>query len=121
MTTETPILTDAEANEVRQQLYRYENQKAYEAALKRHDAYLAVEPIVSSPEFETLRAMVLALRETGPKDDGYFGIGIEAVHNGMTNLGIQVANWKPPVDPNATVEAPAPTPDADPSADPAAE
>lgn len=101
-----PIITDAEAAQMREQLAAYERQKAYEVALERHQLYLALRLIVDSDEFISLRQQLTQLRATGAQDDGLFGIGLEAMYQGMASLGIQVANWVEPVAPTpATPEA----------------
>lgn len=82
-------------------LAHYERQKAYEAALQRHKVYLAIKPLVESDAFIDLHEQIAAIRNDGPRDDSFFGIAIEAIYNGMTGLGLQVANWTAPVDPDA--------------------
>jgi hypothetical protein len=108
MTDTTSIPTDEQANAMREQLARYERQKAYDAAMARNALYLALKPLVESDEFIAVHQAVAAIQENGPKDDMFFGIGLSAVYNGMTNLGIQCANWQEPVDPNAPVVTPTP-------------
>lgn len=108
MAQETNIPTDEQANAMREQLARYERQKAYEAAMARNALYLALKPLVESDEFIALHQQITDIRDNGPKDDMFFGIGLEAIYNGMTNLGIQCANWQEPVDPNAPVVTPTP-------------
>lgn len=103
-------ITDQQAQEMREALARYERQKAYEAALLRHAVYLAIKSLVESDEFISVHQQIVELRANGPTDDMFFGLGMDAIYNGMTNLGTQVANWQAPVDPNAPV-APAPTPE----------
>jgi hypothetical protein len=105
---ETNIPTDEQANAMREQLSRYERQKAYEAAMARNALYLALKPLVESDDFIALHQQITDLRDNGPKDDMFFGIGLEAIYNGMTNLDIQCANWQEPVDPNAPVVTPTP-------------
>ncbi len=100
------IITDEQAAELRQQLAAYEQQKAYEAALARQAVYLAVKPIVESDAFIAIHQQLSELRANGPKDDSFFGIGIEAVYQGMTGLGINVATWVEPVAPT-TAQPPA--------------
>lgn len=108
MAQETNIPTDEQADAMREQLARYERQKAYEAAMSRNALYLAIKPLVESEEFIALHQQITSIRDNGPKDDMFFGIGLEAIYNGMTNLGIQCANWQEPVDPNAPVVTPTP-------------
>jgi len=108
MTDNTTIPTDEQANAMRDQLARYERQKAYEAAMARNELYRALLPIVNSDEFVSLYQQIADIRDNGPKDDMFFGIGLEAIYNGMANLGIQCANWQEPVDPNAPVVTPTP-------------
>ena len=107
--TDTTIPTDAQANAMREQLARYERQKAYEAALTRDALFQVLEPVVNSAEFVAIHAQIKDIYENGPKDDQFFGIGLSAIYNGMTNLGIQCANWQTPVDPSAPVVTPTPT------------
>lgn len=110
--TNTLPLTPEQEQEYREALAKQEQMRAYQAALLRHQLYLALKPIVDSDEFIDLHEKITALRNTGPKDDAFFGIGVDAVYNGMTNLGIQCANWTAPVDPNATTPTP-PAPEGD--------
>ncbi|NLS28149.1 hypothetical protein S2M10_31580 [Sphingomonas sp. S2M10] len=97
-----PIITDEQAAEMREQLAVYEREKAYQAALARHQVYLAVKPLVESEAFIGIHQQLADIRANGPKDDSFFGIGIEAVFQGMTGLGINVANWVEPVAPTST-------------------
>lgn len=106
--TNTLPLTPEQEQEYREALAKQEQMRAYQAALIRHQLYLVLAPIVQSDEFVDLHQQITALRDTGPKDDAFFGIGVDAIYHGMTNLGIQVANWQTPIDPNA----PLPTPPA---------
>ncbi len=99
--TEQTQITDEQAQEMRTRLAHYERQKAYEAALQRHEVYLAIKPLVESDAFIDVHEQITAIRNDGPKDDSFFGIAIEAIYNGMTGLGLQVANWTAPVDPDA--------------------
>ncbi|WP_242152602.1 hypothetical protein [Sphingomonas sp. BAUL-RG-20F-R05-02] len=101
MPTET--ITDDQAAALREQLALYERQKAYQAALARNALCLVLKPIVESEEFIDLHQKISDIRDNGPKDDMFFGIPLDAIFNGMTGLGIQVANWTAPVDPNAPV------------------
>lgn len=110
MTDNTSIPSDEQAQAMRQALARYEQQKAYEAALKRQALYEQIAPIVNCEEFIHVFEQIKTVRENGPTDDMFFGIGVDAIYNGMLNLGIQCANWQAPVDPNAPV-APAPNPE----------
>jgi hypothetical protein len=103
------IITDEQAAQMREQLATWERQKAYQAALARHQLYLAVKPIVESEAFIDIHQQLTELRANGPKDDSFFGIGIEAVYQGMTGLGINVAQW---VDPTAPTDAQPPAGDA---------
>lgn len=107
--TDTTTITDEQAQAMRDQLALYERRKAYQAALLRDAVFEALLPIVNSDAFQSVHQQITALRETGPKDDAFFGIGIDAVFHGMTSLGRQVASWTTPVDPDAPV-TPAPTP-----------
>lgn len=114
MTDNTLPLTPELEQEYREALAKQEQMRAYQAALLRHAVYLAIEPIVNSEEFISLHQQISAVRDIGPKDDMFFGIGLDAIYNGMTNLGIQVANWTAPIDPNAPAQVvdPLPTPPA---------
>jgi len=94
-----PIITDEQAATMREQLAAYERQKAYEASLARHQLYLAVKPIVESDAFIDVHQQLAEIRANGPKDDSFFGIGIEAIYQGMTGLGINVVQWVEPIDP----------------------
>ncbi len=114
MTDTTLPLTPELEQEYREALAKQEQMRAYQAAVLRHQVYLAIAPLVNSAEFIAVHKQITALRETGPKDDMFFGIGLDAIYNGMTNLGTQVANWTAPVDPNAPI-APAPKPVATPA------
>ena len=105
MTNTLPLTPELE-QEYREALAKQEQMRAYQAALIRHQLYLALKPIVDSDEFISIHQQITALRDTGPKDDMFFGIGLDAVYNGMTNLGIQVANWTAPIDPNASTPTP---------------
>ena len=108
-------ITDEQAQAMRDQLAAYEQQKAFEAAERRHQVYLAIKPLVESEEFILVHEQITALRENGPKDDSFFGIGLDAVYHGMTGLGVNVANWQAPVSPNTPVPlppAPVPVPPA---------
>lgn len=96
-----PIITDAQAAEMREQLAAYERQKAYEAALARHEVYLGIKPLVDSEAFISIHQQIEDFRANGPKDDSYFGVAIEAIYQGMTALGIQIANWTEPTAPAA--------------------
>lgn len=93
------MITDEQATEMRQQLAAYEAQKAYEAQLARHKVYLAAKPIVESDAFVAIHQQLADLRANGPKDDSFFGIAIEAIYQGMTGLGINVATWVGPIAP----------------------
>ncbi|WP_084581793.1 hypothetical protein [Sphingomonas azotifigens] len=93
------IITDEQAAEMRLQLAAFDRQKAYDAALARHQVYLAIKPIVDSDAFIAIHQQLADFRANGPKDDSYFGIGIEAVYQGMTGLGINVAQWVEPTPP----------------------
>ena len=99
--TEQTQITDEQAQEMRTRLAHYERQKAYETALQRHEVYLAIKPLVESDAFIDLHEQIAAIRNDGPRDDSFFGIAIEAIYNGMTGLGLQVANWTAPADPDA--------------------
>lgn len=101
--SETNIITSEQAQEMRKALAAYEQNEAYKIALKRHELFALLQPIVDSDDFISIHEQVSELRNNGPKDDMFFGIGLEAIYNGMTNLGIQVANWTTPVDPSAPV------------------
>mgnify|MGYP005984153955 CR=1 FL=1 len=107
----TPIINDEQAAEMREQLAAYERRKAYEAALARHQVYLAIKPLVDSQAFISIHQQIDQFRAEGPKDDSYFGVGIEAIYQGMTALGIQVANWTEPTEPAAPAD-----PDGEPAA-----
>ncbi|WP_313534407.1 hypothetical protein [Sphingomonas sp.] len=95
------IITDEQAADMRAKLAAYERQKAYEAAQARHQLYLAVKPIVESDAFISIHQQLAELRANGPKDDSFFGIGVEAIYQGMTGLGINVAQWIAPMPPSS--------------------
>jgi hypothetical protein len=108
MTDTTSIPTAEEAAAMRMSLARFDQNEAYRFAMERHALYLALKPLVESDEFIAVHQAIAAIQENGPKDDMFFGIGLSAVYSGMTNLGIQCANWQEPVDPNAPVVTPTP-------------
>ncbi|KTF70688.1 hypothetical protein ACNFJ7_02265 [Sphingomonas sp. HT-1] len=100
------VITDEQAAVMREQLAAYERQKAYEAALARHQLYLALLPLVNSDHFIAIHQQLSAIRSDGPKNDSFFGVSLEAIYQGMTSMGVQVANWVEPVAPTpATPEA----------------
>lgn len=104
--TDTTTITDEQAQAMRDQLALYERRKAYQAAQARDALYQVLKPIVESEEFIALHQQMADINANGPHDDNFFGIGVSAVYNGMTNLGIQCANWTTPVDPDAPVATP---------------
>lgn len=97
-------LTPEQEQEYREALARQEQMRSYQAALARHQVYLVIKPLIDSEEFISVHQKIAEFRNTGPKDDAFFGMGVETIYSGMTNLGIQVANWTAPIDPTAPVE-----------------
>jgi hypothetical protein len=108
MSDTTPI-TAEQAQAMRQQLALYERREAYKSAMLSNAIYAAIKPIVDSPEFIALHEQLVAIRASKPENEHYFGLGLDAICNGMLSLGTSCANWSTPVDPDAPL-APAPTP-----------
>ncbi|MCI1143231.1 hypothetical protein MOP88_14420 [Sphingomonas sp. WKB10] len=107
--TDNTTISDEEYQKATATKARYESQQAYKRALVRQTVYDQVKPIVTSAAFLELQTAIKTLRETGPQDDHFFSMGVEAIYNGMNNLRLNVENWSTPVDPDAPL-APAPTP-----------
>lgn len=107
--TNSTTITDAEYEAALAVVAMKDRQRQEEIARQRQALFEAVRPLVESEEFIAVHEQVVALRNDGPKDDSFFGIQLEAVYNGMTGLGIQVANWHPIVtDPAPQPVLPAP-------------
>ena len=95
----TVIYTDEQAQEARLQLARYEQQKAYEAAVRRHELFLVIKPVIESEAYMEVHQQLSQLREQGHEDDGFFSNGIDAIYHSMTGLGLTASQWSEPVAP----------------------
>lgn len=112
MSDNTPI-TDEQYQQALAVVATMERQKQEEIARRRQAVYELVKPIVESDAFISIHEQVSILRDTGPKDDYFFSLSLDAIYNGMTNLGINVTNWVPPVTGPAPVVTPTPAPEGD--------
>lgn len=90
----------------------YDRQRQEEIAAKRQVFYDAVRPLVESAEFIAVHEQIVELRKQGLSDNGFFDLQLDAAYNGMTGLGIQVANWHP-IEPQQATLPPATGKDAE--------
>lgn len=111
MANQTTI-SDAEYEQALAIIAMKDRQRQEEIARKRQVFYDAVRPLVESAEFITVHEQIVELRNQGLNDNGFFDLQLDAAYNGMTGLGIQVANWHP-IEPQPAALPPATGKDAE--------